>query len=52
MRAEYFVHLGVCDIQHSDVCEPSQILGVQTLNDAVFDLNVCYNLGRVLLDMG
>ena len=52
MRTEYFVHHRVCDIEHSDVSEPSQILGVQTLNDAVFDLDVCYNLGGVLLDMG
>ena len=52
MRAEYFVHHRVCDIEHFDICESSEILGVETLDDAVFDLDVSYNLGGVLLYVG
>ena len=42
----------ILDIEHFDICEPSEILGVQTLDDAVFDLDVSYNLGGVLLYVG
>ena len=40
MRTEYFTHHWVCDIQHSDIYKPFEINGIETVNDAVTDLNV------------